>query len=124
MNNVDLSVQQVVNRVDPVEAALPADLIMSLIGIVVPMLTDCFHRQSGATAESAHAEFVRTNSENPQRMLRRTAYQIRKQARREGQKITKDQSEVLARAVIAEACEPQNSQLFTDVVSEVSAQED
>lgn len=124
MNNVDLSVQQVVNRVDPTEAALPADLIDSLVGIVLPMLSDCFHRQSGATAEEAHAAFVKANAENPQKMLRRAAYQVRMQARREGRKITKEQSVVLARAIIAEACEPQNSQLFTDVVAEMSVQED
>lgn len=124
MGSVELGVQQIANRVDPQEAGLPPALINLLLESAISILSDCFHRQSGAAEGQTQAAFSKAYAENPAKLLQRTAYQVRKQARREGHKITKEQSLVLAKAIIAEASEPQNDTLFSEVVAESSVQED
>lgn len=109
MTETEKQAVRVAARVPATVGFDPATVI-SLLVTVLPMILKCFNKNDETDPAKINAAVKRQNDSAPAVLRRRTARRIRGEA---DHPMSKEQSFTLAEAVIAEACEANES----DVVS-------
>ena len=74
--------------------------IITIFTAVLPALIDCLHRNDDVDATTVAQRVADLNAKNPKRLLKRVASNVRKEARREGQHVSKEESYKMAHAII------------------------
>ena len=88
------------DRVDANAVGFDPLTILSLITTILPLLMNCFNRSDEPNPSMVKASFKRYHDAHPDLLRRRTARRIRGEA---DEPMTKEQSLLLADAVIAQA---------------------
>ena len=95
-----MQAKAVADRLDPAEVGFDPLTILSLITTILPLLMSCFNRNDEPNESMVKASFRRYHDAHPDLLRRRTARRIRGEA---DEPMTKEQSLLLADAVIAQA---------------------
>jgi len=123
MSSLESSAQQMASRVNPQVAQMDPATITLILTNVVPLLLSCLQRRSGAAVDVASV-VTEAHRKNPHKLLRNVSYQVRMQARRDGQRITRDQADEIARAIIAQTLEEASQPLIQQMVAELTLEDE
>jgi len=93
-------------RVDESKVSFDPILIIGILTQVLPLRLQCFQRNDEPDPAKIRSAAVAANERNPVAFRRRTARRIRAEA---DEPMSKSESFALAEAVIAEACEADDS---------------
>jgi hypothetical protein len=77
--------------------------ILTLLQTVIPAFLDCLNRNDDTDPDSVFRRVNKMYDRNPGKLLRRTALNCQKEAKREGTRLSRAQAEDMARAIILEA---------------------
>ena len=77
--------------------------VLVLLQTVIPAFLDCLNRNDDQTPDTVFARVQKMYDKNPKRLLRRTTRNCIARARDEGTRLTYEQAEDMARAIILEA---------------------
>ena len=103
---VKSTAERIAARVDAAAVGFDPITIITILLAVLPVMLKCFGQEDEPTPEKVNAAIKRQHESNPARLLRRTAVRVRQEAKqKENKRLSKDQAETLARAMIAEAVE-------------------
>lgn len=82
--------------------ALPIGLIISILATVIPMLVRCFMATTDVSPEESHARAIDEYNANPDEFLKRTRRLIKRQGRKNGEKLRKHDLVSMSNACVAE----------------------
>lgn len=102
MQAVNQQAEAVAGRVDPVQFGMGPLTILGIITQVLPLVIACWNRNDEPNPSLSAANFRRYYKSKPEQCLRRTARRVRADAT---QPMTKEQSFMLAQAIIDQALE-------------------
>ena len=77
--------------------------VLVLLQTVIPAFLDCLNRNDDTDPDTVFARVRSLYDKNPERLLRRTTRNCLRKSRREGTRLTYEQAEDMARAIILEA---------------------
>lgn len=100
-DSIETRAKSVASRVPPTVGIDPVT-ILTILTTVLPLLMKCFQRNDEPNPAAMRANIKGQHERAPEQLRRRTARRIRGEA---DEPMTKAQSFTLADAVIAEACE-------------------
>lgn len=100
---VDAKIKAMAERVDATSVGLDPLLVITIFTQILPSLIGCFQRNDEVSAEQASARVRYLHAKDPDRLLKRVAKSIRHESRKRVTRISKSQSEELARAFVAQA---------------------
>lgn len=94
--------ERIRDRVDVERVSFDPVTILTIITIVLPLLSRCFNRNDDATPETTQERVAKLYQRDPERLLRRTAKNVRQKARRDGHRMPESEAREFARAIIEE----------------------
>lgn len=100
ITHLELQAKAVADRLDPATVGFDPITIVTIITTILPLLMNCFNRSDEPNPSMVKASFKRYHDAHPDLLRRRTARRIRGEA---DEPMTKEQSVLLADAVIAQA---------------------
>lgn len=100
MSQIEKAAEAIAGRLETPERGF-VEWVALLMPVIQQLLSCLFENDDVGPAE-VQARVRQLNAKNPARLLRRTKVNIRKQARRDGQRMTDAQAEEAARAAIDE----------------------
>ena len=100
ITSLELQAKAVADRLDPSVVGFDPITILSLITTILPLLMSCFNRNDEPNPSMVKASFKRYHDAHLELLRRRAARRIRGEA---DEPMTKEQSLLLADAVIAQA---------------------
>jgi len=100
ITHLELQAKAVADRLDPATVGFDPITIVTIITTILPLLMNCFNRSDEPNPSMVKASFKRYHNAYPDLLRRRTARRIRGEA---DEPMTKEQSVLLADAVIAQA---------------------
>ena len=77
--------------------------VLVLLQTVIPAFLDCLSRNDDKTPDTVFERVREMYDENPEKLLRRTTRNCLRKSRREGTRLSREQAEDMARAIILEA---------------------
>ena len=77
--------------------------VLVLLQTVIPAFLDCLNRNDDQTPDTVFARVRKMHFRNPERLLRRTTRNCRARSREKGTRLTYEQAEDMAGAIILEA---------------------
>jgi len=120
MSSFESTAAAMTDRVNQDVARMDPAIITLILTNVLPRLLDCWQRRSGsAEARDINVEIAKAYRENPKQVLRDVAYQVKLQARRDGNRINREQATALAQAIIDQAIAPQSEPIIEAMVHEL-----
>lgn len=108
--------ERVAARVDANAVGFDPATIIMILSTVIPLIANCFNRDDEPDPDEVNASVKKMHASHPKALRRRTARRIRRESE---EPMSMSQAEILAEAVIAEACEsaPESVAAFVRAVS-------
>jgi hypothetical protein len=119
MSNVQTQSENVAKRVDAQAMGFDPLTIITILNVVLPLLSNCGVKNSSPKPEDMRDYVAKENARNPEQLRKRIARRIRGES---DEPLTKEQSLVLADAVVQEALNPtSNDEAINEFVVECKA---
>jgi len=92
------------DRIDADAVGIAPGIIFSILSLVIPSLLSCL-RGEEPNPDEVQAAVLKARERNPDRLQKRVRNRVTRKAKRQGQKLSREQADTMASAVINQACE-------------------
>lgn len=97
--------KQAASRVDSDGLGLDPLTVITLITTLMPLLASCFSKNDSPDPKQASDKFRKAWSDHPRTLRNRIRHQVKKKAKEDGTKLSKEQIDAVTDGIIEEALE-------------------
>ena len=109
---IDNQVKAAANRIPHGRTGIDPITIITIFSQVLPTLIDCLHRNDDVSSTTLQDRVKAMNEKDPKRLIKRVASNLRKDAKRSGHFVDKEDSRVLAKAIIDQTINGDKTEVF------------